>query len=79
MLEALAELDTRLQGTPARLVNIIHDELVLECPESFADQAKSILEEAMHCGFMTMFPSASYMLHDLVEMGIGKSWQDAKS
>jgi DNA polymerase I-like protein with 3'-5' exonuclease and polymerase domains len=60
------------------LVNIIHDEIVIECPEAYGEQARGLVEDAMKQGFLNMFPQADYMLHDLVEAHIGPDWDAAK-
>jgi DNA polymerase I-like protein with 3'-5' exonuclease and polymerase domains len=44
---ALYFLDRELRGTTAWLVNIVHDELVIECDEADAEWAGSVLKESM--------------------------------
>lgn len=44
---ALTLLHQSLAGTSARLVNIVHDEIVVECDESSADEIAAKLEGAM--------------------------------
>lgn len=43
----LAKLPTALEGTGARLIGFIHDEILLECPEATASEAARILQECM--------------------------------
>lgn len=44
---ALARLPKALNGTGAKLVAIIHDEIILEVPEQRAEEAKKILVSVM--------------------------------
>jgi DNA polymerase-1 len=44
---ALRLLHDRLKGTEARVVNVVHDEVVVECPEEGAEGFARIVEEAM--------------------------------
>jgi DNA polymerase I-like protein with 3'-5' exonuclease and polymerase domains len=78
MLHALTLLDDALEPAEARLVNCIHDELVLEVPEESAERITPILEQVMCEGFLQMFPSAAAMTADLVEARTGRNWQEAK-
>ncbi len=76
MLAALAKLEENLMGIDAFLVNVIHDELVVEAVEEHAQLAKTAIEKAMIDGMLTIFPMATTI--NLVEANIGKSWADAK-
>ena len=44
---ALTILHNSLRGTSGRLVNIVHDEIVVECDGSEADRTAELLESAM--------------------------------
>jgi DNA polymerase-1 len=44
---ALRLLHDRLRGTEARVVNVVHDEVVVECPERGAEEFSRVVEEAM--------------------------------
>ncbi|HEX8685240.1 MAG TPA: DNA polymerase, partial [Pyrinomonadaceae bacterium] len=44
---ALRLLHDRLRGTEARVVNVVHDEVVVECPEAEAEGFTEAVEEAM--------------------------------
>ena len=37
----------RLKGTEAHVVNVVHDEVVVECPEEGAEEFGRVVEEAM--------------------------------
>ncbi|MBV9923448.1 MAG: hypothetical protein JOZ96_00300 [Acidobacteria bacterium] len=44
---ALRLLHDRLKGTGAQIVNVVHDEIVVECPESEAEEFARVVEGAM--------------------------------
>ena len=44
---ALRLLHDRLKGTEARVVNVVHDEVVVECPAEGAEDVARVVEEAM--------------------------------
>jgi DNA polymerase I-like protein with 3'-5' exonuclease and polymerase domains len=44
---ALRLLHDRLKETEARVVNVVHDEIVVECPATTADEFAKVVEEAM--------------------------------
>ncbi len=44
---ALRLLHDRLRGTEARVVNVVHDEVVVECPAGGAEEYAKAVEEAM--------------------------------
>ena len=76
MLAALAALDRRLKGLDARLVNVVHDEIVLEVAADQAAAAKTAVEEAMVEGMLSVFPRAD--CNGLVEAHSGCNWAEAK-
>jgi DNA polymerase-1 len=74
LLAALAALDVGSLG--GRLVNIVHDELVVECAPEQAGAVSAEVERAMVAGFLAIFPSGS--TRDLVEAHSGPNWAAAK-
>jgi DNA polymerase-1 len=76
MLAALAALDRRLKGLDAKLVNVVHDEIVLEVAADQAPAAKTAVEEAMVEGMLSVFPRAD--CNGLVEAHSGCNWAEAK-
>ena len=74
LLAALAALDVDSLG--GRLVNIVHDELVVECAPEQAGAVATAVEDAMVAGFLAIFPSGS--TRDLVEAHSGPNWAAAK-
>ena len=76
MLAALAALDRRLKGLDAKLVNVVHDEIVLDVAADQAQAAKTAVEEAMVEGMLSVFPRAD--CNGLVEAHSGCNWAEAK-
>src|SRR3954470_4080238 len=79
ILATLAVLDRHLAGLNARLVNIVHDELVLEVAEADADKAIAAVESAMADGFLAIFPEGRAAMTGLVEAHQGPNWAAAKN
>ena len=76
MLNALIRLDRYLPRLDAMLVNVVHDEVIVEVAEEQAEEAKDLVEQAMIEGMLEMFPDAS--TRGLVEAHIGSNWAEAK-
>ena len=70
---AMVNVDRRLaeSGLSARLVLQVHDELIVESPESEKDAAAAILKEEMEKAYKLSVPL-------IVDMNSGKSWYDTK-
>ncbi|WP_051964071.1 DNA polymerase I [Deinococcus misasensis] len=69
--KAMLMLDSALEGTGASLTLQVHDELVLEVPEDKVDEVSQILKSCMEGAFDLKVPLT-------VEVGVGKSWYEAK-
>ena len=69
---AMIRVDARLRRElpEAKLLLQVHDELIVECPEALAEQAKRILVEEMQ-------GAADYSVPLVAEAGAGKSWAHA--
>lgn len=78
LLSALCCLDKHLHGIDARLVNVVHDEFILEVAENDVEAAKKALSEAMKEGFLRIFPDAGDYISGLVEAKSANNWADAK-
>ena len=74
LLAALAALDVESLG--GHLVNIVHDELIVECEPEQAGAVSSEVERAMVAGFLAIFPTGS--TRDLVDAHSGPNWAAAK-
>lgn len=70
---AMVNVDRRLaeSGLSARLVLQVHDELIVESPESEKNAAAAILKEEMEKAYKLSVPL-------IVDMNSGKSWYDTK-
>jgi DNA polymerase-1 len=55
----------------------VYDELILLAPDSKTLEAAHLLRDAFHHAFHTCFPAAPD--RNLVEIGVGKSWEEAGS
>ena len=77
MLRAIKLVHERLRGRDAGLVGSVHDELLIEAAEDCADPVAGILREAMVDAFAATFPGAP--LDGVVEIGIGRTWKEAKT
>ncbi len=72
--KAMIDLHARLEdeGLQARMLLQVHDELVLECPESEVEQVSQLTREAME-------GAADLLVPLIVDIGIGKTWLEAHS
>ena len=68
---AMIALDKRLEGTGARMLLTVHDEIVFEVPEADAADVAGIVKETMENIHPLAVPLA-------VDAHYGKSWFDAK-
>ena len=74
MFIAMVELLKRRGKIPFKLILFVHDELMLECPEKYAQDSANILEAAMYSGYEQLFPDG--VTTGLVEAKIGKTWEE---
>lgn len=78
LLAALARLPPALEEFDARLVNVVHDELVVECRAECAVAVQQAVETVMTEGFLAIFREAADLLASLVEAQSGPNWAAAK-
>jgi len=76
MMTTLACLERHLEGIDAKLVNVVHDEIVLEVAEKNTERAEEAIEKAMIEGMLAVFPNAGTAA--LVEARSGENWAEAK-
>lgn len=80
MLAAMTHMGTVIDafadapGYDARMVAVVHDELILEAPGASAADVKAHLEHAMTSGFLEIFPGAPTA--GLVEARIARTWAE---
>lgn len=60
-----------------KVVNTIHDEVLLECPKEYKEQTAELLVKSMKWGMKQLFPDATG-IKNLTEAGHGKNWAEAK-
>ena len=72
MLLALVNTHRALKGSSAKLIAIVHDELVLECPTPLVDEIKQLVADTMTAAFTRLFPEAP--VDGLVDAASGPSW-----
>jgi DNA polymerase-1 len=70
--KALALLPSALAGTGAKLIGTVHDEILLECPETTASNAARILQEVMVTAGETYLKRVPVE----VEVKVAESWAD---
>jgi DNA polymerase-1 len=77
MIASLVIIYDKIKGNDGiRLVNCVHDEVILEVEKGYEGEAKKILEESMTDGFLFVFPGG--ITKGLVEAKVGDSWASAK-
>lgn len=81
MLGAMLQLwrHTRLEEMGFSLVLQVHDELVLEGPQEFAEEAGHILRDIMCNPFRVLPPQFEFRVPLYVKVGLGNSWGSVKT
>ena len=74
---SLIKLREKLKYSSAKILNTVHDEIILECPEKDSEGIARIMEICMQQGMLTLFPKAVGVT-DLVEANVGLNWSEAK-
>jgi DNA polymerase-1 len=64
--------DLLAQGSAARMILTVHDELLFECPASESDAAADLVRARMEGAVALVVPLT-------VDVGVGENWRDAKS
>lgn len=77
MLRALTRISPMLDDA-CRLVNVVHDEIVLEVQESMTNVYLEKAKEAMELAFLDVFTEAAPYMQGLVDAKIGKNWGETK-
>lgn len=71
----LSLLPDRVQGL-GRLINVVHDELVVECRRECAGDVAQIIEQTMMEGFLAIFPDAEDCVQGLTEAKVCENWSE---
>ena len=69
---ALVNTHRALEGSAAKLIATVHDELVIECPTPLVTEIKQLVSNAMTAAFTRLFPEAP--VEGLVDAASGPSW-----
>lgn len=77
LIELRKELKKPENAMGIRILNTVHDEVILECKELVGGHAENLLQTAMRKGMLKIFPNTTG-LSGLVEADCGSSWADAK-
>jgi DNA polymerase-1 len=72
---ALSYADRALRDYPARIIAVVHDELVVEADTDAADAVADVLQTEMTRAWQDFFPEAPTT--GLVDVGGGPTWADA--
>lgn len=78
MLHAAIGVDTwiRENKSKAMLVNLVHDEVLVECPTNELDAVMGMVKSSMEKAMLAIFPDAT--MNGLVGVDFGKNWGEAK-
>jgi DNA polymerase-1 len=79
MLYSLVFLYHAIIGAPelgAKIVNCVHDEIIVECPEENVGAVSKLVELCMTDGFLAVFPQG--ITRGIVAVSHGRNWSDAK-
>lgn len=60
----------------SRLINVVHDEVIVWSHNDCLEEVKEIIKSSMENALLEVFPDAC--LRDLVDVGIGQNWTEAK-
>jgi DNA polymerase I-like protein with 3'-5' exonuclease and polymerase domains len=71
MKQAIVQVASRLPDG-ARIISTVHDELIVEAPESIADQVKEMVATTMREAVAAIFPQVPIE----VEAKVCSSWGD---
>ena len=72
MKAAIVLLHPRLAALGARIVLVVHDELVVEAPEEHADEVRVLMRECMIAGMQRYVPSVPI----IVEPEVRSTWAE---
>lgn len=67
----------KLLPSHMKLVNCVHDEIILEVRKGSEEEAAAILKKAMEHGYKFVFPEGN--VAGLCEIGYGDNWKEAKA
>lgn len=78
MAVALSKTYKALSDTSAKIINCVHDEIIVECLKEDAEGVCEKLNNSMLSAFIEMFPLFQDTARGLVDIKIAHSWGEAK-
>lgn len=82
MLQALVNVHTEIwkHGYDARIVNCVHDEIIVDCHQGHVEEMKKVIEDGMVKAMQDILEleAGHPLLNGLVQAGAGDSWSSAK-
>lgn len=76
VITALSNIYGQLKHGRAKIINLVHDEILVECPRDEVPLVSQVIKEGMEAAMLKLFPKAS--LNKLVEVKQGLTWADTK-
>lgn len=76
MLHALVRLEKTARKKGFKLLNTVHDEVILEVKDGAENYATDLVNIDMECAYREVFPNG--IVNKLVGIGNGKNWAEAK-
>ncbi len=61
----------RLEGVDARIVNTLHDEIIIEARDGIEDQVKEIVKESMEATLEQIIPEVPFV----AEIRVAAAWR----
>lgn len=69
---ALVDLHNNLKGTEAYITNVVHDEVIIECPNERIEEVKCYIQQAMTKGFTSLYPTVHF---PIPEVKVSQHWE----
>lgn len=78
MLHSIVDIQKAIDVSnfPYKIVNCVHDEVLVEVPKDRVEHAKKMIEYSMQYGFLEVFPNG--ITRGIVDAHSGPSWGEAK-
>jgi DNA polymerase I-like protein with 3'-5' exonuclease and polymerase domains len=68
----LIALDERLQGLDAKIVHVLHDEIIVEAKADIAEAVGQIMKECMEEAFGKIFKDVPFEANPIISMSWGR-------
>ena len=67
-------ISSKLQGVDGRIVNTLHDEIVIEATDAIEDQVQTIVKESMEEAFKKIIQEVPFV----AEIRVAEAWDDPR-